>query len=118
MSFVVLSWARTSCHLRSGAQQGPAQPTSTFPARAFHRPYLRAAPHGHSYDVWYVALAEELGFPLATLNEHLAKVGGPRGHLLTPGLHQVTCHTLRVDHGVWPLSPFPVPCMIPANERG
>lgn len=38
-----------------------------------------------SYDAWYVAVAEELGFPLATLDERLAKAEGPRCKFLTPG---------------------------------
>src|SRR5581483_11357993 len=31
-----------------------------------------------SYDAWYVAVAETLGFPLATLDERLVKSNGPR----------------------------------------
>ncbi|MEX0691364.1 MAG: type II toxin-antitoxin system VapC family toxin [Gemmatimonadales bacterium] len=31
-----------------------------------------------SYDAWYVALAETLDVPLATLDERLAKAPGPR----------------------------------------
>ncbi len=38
-----------------------------------------------SYDAWYVAVAEELGFPLATLDQRLAKADGPRCDFLTPG---------------------------------
>ncbi len=38
-----------------------------------------------SYDAWYVAVAEELGFPLATLDERLAKAQGPKCEFLTPG---------------------------------
>jgi predicted nucleic acid-binding protein len=37
-----------------------------------------------SYDAWYVAVAEALGFPLATLDERLAKADGPRCEFLTP----------------------------------
>lgn len=37
-----------------------------------------------SYDAWYVAVAEALGFPLATLDERLAKAGGPKCEFLTP----------------------------------
>ncbi|MHB8252738.1 MAG: type II toxin-antitoxin system VapC family toxin [Acidiferrobacter sp.] len=37
-----------------------------------------------SYDAWYVAVAEGLGFPLATLDERLAKAAGPRCKYLTP----------------------------------
>jgi predicted nucleic acid-binding protein len=38
-----------------------------------------------SYDAWYVATAEFLGLPLATLDEHLAKAQGPECKFLTPG---------------------------------
>jgi predicted nucleic acid-binding protein len=37
-----------------------------------------------SYDAWYVAVAEELGYPLATLDRRLAKTVGPRCKFLTP----------------------------------
>ena len=37
-----------------------------------------------SYDAWYVALAEALHLPLATLDERLAKSKGPRCEFLTP----------------------------------
>ena len=36
------------------------------------------------YDGWYVALAEALDLPLATLDERLTKAGGPRCRFLTP----------------------------------
>jgi predicted nucleic acid-binding protein len=38
-----------------------------------------------SYDAWYVALAEALGFPLATLDARLARSVGPKCRFLTPG---------------------------------
>ncbi len=38
-----------------------------------------------SYDAWYVAVAEALGFPLATLDERLMKAEGPKCEFLTPG---------------------------------
>jgi predicted nucleic acid-binding protein len=37
-----------------------------------------------SYDAWYVAVAEALGLPLATLDERLAKAKGPTCDFLTP----------------------------------
>ena len=36
-----------------------------------------------SYDAWYVAVAEELGYPLATLDRRLAKALGPKCRFLT-----------------------------------
>ncbi|MBS3941378.1 MAG: type II toxin-antitoxin system VapC family toxin [Actinobacteria bacterium] len=37
-----------------------------------------------AYDGWYVALAERLGAPLATLDRRLAGAAGPRCPFLTP----------------------------------
>ena len=37
-----------------------------------------------SYDAWYVAVAEELGYPLATLDRRLAKTVGPKCKFLMP----------------------------------
>ncbi|MBW8079091.1 MAG: PIN domain-containing protein [Gallionella sp.] len=37
-----------------------------------------------SYDAWYVAVAEELGYSLATLDRRLAKAVGPKCSFLTP----------------------------------
>lgn len=39
-----------------------------------------------SYDAWYVAIAELLSAPLATLDERLASAPGPTCRFLTPGL--------------------------------
>ena len=39
-----------------------------------------------SYDAWYVALAEALKLPLATLDEPLSKSNGLTCDFLTPGL--------------------------------
>jgi predicted nucleic acid-binding protein len=36
------------------------------------------------YDAWYVALAEEIGAPLATLDRRLARAPGPRCEFTTP----------------------------------
>ncbi len=37
-----------------------------------------------SYDAWYVAAAEELDLPLATVDRHLAAATGPRCRFLLP----------------------------------
>lgn len=37
-----------------------------------------------SYDAWYVAAAEALDLPLATLDERLSKASGPDCQFLTP----------------------------------
>ena len=37
-----------------------------------------------SYDAWYVAVAEEFGYPLATLDRRLARTAGPKCEFLTP----------------------------------
>lgn len=37
-----------------------------------------------SYDAWYVAVAETLELPLATLDERLVKASGPTCSFLTP----------------------------------
>lgn len=37
-----------------------------------------------SYDAWYVAVAEALKLPLATLDERLVKAKGPECEFLTP----------------------------------
>jgi predicted nucleic acid-binding protein len=37
-----------------------------------------------SYDAWYVAVAEALRLPLATLDERLSKATGPTCDFLTP----------------------------------
>ena len=39
-----------------------------------------------SYDAWYVAVAEELDLPLATLDRRLAAASGPRCRFLLPPL--------------------------------
>ncbi len=42
-----------------------------------------------SYDAWYVALAESLELPLATLDSRLAVAKGPSCRFLTPWASQV-----------------------------
>jgi len=37
-----------------------------------------------SYDAWYVAVAEALALPLATLDEHLSRAKGPKCEFLAP----------------------------------
>ncbi|MGI8816079.1 MAG: type II toxin-antitoxin system VapC family toxin [Pseudonocardia sp.] len=37
-----------------------------------------------SYDAWYVALAEELDAPLATVDRRLSRASGPRCHFQVP----------------------------------
>jgi predicted nucleic acid-binding protein len=37
-----------------------------------------------SYDAWYIAVAEVLGLPLATLDERLSRARGPTCDFLTP----------------------------------
>lgn len=37
-----------------------------------------------SYDGWYVALAEDLQAPMATLDRRLTRASGPRCDFLTP----------------------------------
>ena len=37
-----------------------------------------------SYDAWYVAIAEALNLPLATLDKRLARASGPTCSFLTP----------------------------------
>ena len=39
------------------------------------------------YDAWYVAMAEEMDLPLATLDQRLVRAPGPRCLFLTPALH-------------------------------
>lgn len=39
-----------------------------------------------SYDAWYVAVAEALNLPLATLDESLTKSNGVTCRFLTPGI--------------------------------
>jgi predicted nucleic acid-binding protein len=38
-----------------------------------------------TYDAWYVAIAEEQGAPLATLDERLVRAPGPSCRFITPG---------------------------------
>lgn len=42
-----------------------------------------------SYDAWYVAVAEAIGSPLATLDKRLARAPGPKCKFVTPDLYGV-----------------------------
>lgn len=37
-----------------------------------------------TYDAWYVALAEALGWPLITLDRRIARANGPRCEVIVP----------------------------------
>ena len=37
-----------------------------------------------SYDAWYVAIAEALDYPLATLDQRLGRASGPACEIITP----------------------------------
>jgi len=54
-------------------------PFTPFAERAWE---LRA--NVTSYDAWYVAVAEQLDLPLATLDGRLARATGPRCRFLLP----------------------------------
>jgi predicted nucleic acid-binding protein len=54
-----------------------------FPFEAFSDRIWQLRHTVTSYDAWYIAVAEELGFPLATLDERLAKAEGPKCEFLT-----------------------------------
>jgi predicted nucleic acid-binding protein len=43
-----------------------------------------------SYDAWYVAVAEALGLPLATLDVRLSKAQGPTCEFLIPSESQIS----------------------------
>lgn len=43
-----------------------------------------------SYDAWYVAVAEAVDLPLATLDRRLARADGARCRFLTPGDTKMT----------------------------
>ena len=64
---------------RQGAREIELFPYEPFASRAWElRRNLTA------YDGWYVALAEALELPLATLDRHLARATGPRCRFLKP----------------------------------
>ncbi|KAB2966697.1 MAG: type II toxin-antitoxin system VapC family toxin [Thermoanaerobaculia bacterium] len=55
-----------------------------FPYAPFAERVWALAAAVTAYDAWYVALAEALGAPLATLDRRLARAPGPRCRFLTP----------------------------------
>ncbi len=55
-----------------------------FPFAPFADRIWELRPTVTSYDAWYVSVAEAVGFPLATLDERLAKAPGPKCEFLTP----------------------------------
>ena len=56
-----------------------------FPFEPFAGRIWELRHNATSYDAWYVAIAEALKLPLATLAEHLSKSNGVTGKFLTPG---------------------------------
>ena len=56
-----------------------------FPFEPFADRIWELRHHVTSYDAWYVAIAEALKLPLATLDEPLAKSNGITCKFLTPG---------------------------------
>lgn len=55
-----------------------------FPYAAFAERVWALRANLHSYDAWYVALAEELAAPLVTVDERLARTPGLGCEVLTP----------------------------------
>ncbi len=56
-----------------------------FPFEPFAGRIWELRHNATSYDAWYVAIAEALKLPLATLDEPLSKSTGPTCKFLTPG---------------------------------
>ncbi len=69
----------------NGAQEDLAQlEIELFPFEPFSDRIWELRHTVTSYDAWYVAVAEQLGYPLATLDRRLAKTVGPKCKFLTP----------------------------------
>jgi predicted nucleic acid-binding protein len=62
-------------------------PVEVFPFEPFADRIWELRHNVTSYDAWYVALAEALHLPVATLDASLAKSSGVACDFLTPGLH-------------------------------
>ena len=56
-----------------------------FPFQPFAQRIWELRHNVTSYDAWYVALAESISLPLATLDKKLAKTKGVACEFLTPG---------------------------------
>jgi predicted nucleic acid-binding protein len=56
-----------------------------FPFEPFAERVWELRHHITSYDAWYVAVAEALNSPLATLDERLYEAKGPACDFLVPG---------------------------------
>jgi len=61
-----------------------ALPVELFPYEPFASRVWELRNAVTAYDAWYVALAESLAVPLATLDERLARAPGPRCTFLGP----------------------------------
>ena len=61
-----------------------ALPAELFPYEPFATRVWELRGSVTTYDAWYVALAESLAVPLATLDERLARAPGPRCTFLGP----------------------------------
>lgn len=57
---------------------------SLFPYEPFAARVWELRENVTAYDAWYVALAEQLDSPLATLDQRLAGAAGPRCEILMP----------------------------------
>ena len=59
-------------------------PVETYPFEPFAPRVWQLRHNLTSYDAWYVAIAEALGCPLATLDRRLGRAQGPACDFLTP----------------------------------
>ena len=55
-----------------------------YPFRPFARRVWELRANLTAYDAWYVALAEELDWPLLTLDRRLSRATGPRCEVVVP----------------------------------